>query len=36
MERVVFYRERSSGMYSSMAYIIAQVRKWFCRHGNGK
>ncbi|TVU11154.1 hypothetical protein EJB05_44721 [Eragrostis curvula] len=25
MERVVFYRERSSGMYSSMAYVIAQI-----------
>lgn len=28
MERVVLYRERASGMYSSMAYVIAQVRKW--------
>ncbi|CAL5065164.1 unnamed protein product [Urochloa decumbens] len=25
MERVVFYRERASGMYSSMAYVIAQI-----------
>ena len=25
MERVVFYRERSAGMYSSMPYAIAQV-----------
>jgi hypothetical protein len=26
-ERVVFYREKASGMYSSMAYVIAQVIK---------
>jgi hypothetical protein len=25
-ERVVFYREKASGMYSSMAYVIAQVK----------
>jgi ABC-2 type transporter len=25
MERAVFYRERSAGMYSSMPYAIAQV-----------
>ncbi|CAN6217162.1 unnamed protein product [Urochloa humidicola] len=25
MERVVFYRERASGMYSSKAYVIAQI-----------
>lgn len=27
MERVVYYREKASGIYSSMAYIIAQVKK---------
>ena len=26
MERVVFYRGFFSGMYSSMAYVIAQVK----------
>nr|CAB3453027.1 unnamed protein product [Digitaria exilis] len=25
MEKVVFYREKSSNMYSSMAYVIAQI-----------
>jgi hypothetical protein len=25
MEKVVFYREKASDMYSSMAYVIAQV-----------
>ena len=25
MERVVFYREKASGMYSSMAFVIGQV-----------
>lgn len=25
MERVVFYREKAAGMYSTMAYAIAQV-----------
>lgn len=25
MERAVFYRERSAGMYSSVPYAIAQV-----------
>jgi hypothetical protein len=27
MERVIFYRENFSGMYSSMAYVIAQVKR---------
>jgi hypothetical protein len=27
MEKVVFYREKASDMYSSMAYVIAQVYK---------
>lgn len=25
MEKVVFYRERASGMYSSIAYVVAQI-----------
>lgn len=28
-ERTVFYRERASGMYSSMPYAIAQVQLLF-------
>ena len=27
MERVIFYPEKFSGMYSSMAYVIAQVKR---------
>jgi hypothetical protein len=27
MEKVVFYREKASDMYSSMAYVITQVNK---------
>jgi len=27
MGRVIFYREKFSGMYSSMAYVIAQVKR---------
>lgn len=30
MEKVVFYREKSSAMYSAMAYAIAQVSKNRC------
>lgn len=27
MEKAVFYRERASGMYSSIAYVVAQVNR---------
>jgi len=27
IERTVFYRERAAGMYSSLPYAMAQVRK---------
>lgn len=36
MERAVFYRERSAGMYSSMPYAIAQVSNIPMKFGNIK